>query len=104
MNELEKLERIDENCPDELLSVFLSAMTDWRIAVFSFDEFYGYIQLEIRSQPTKKNIELYLSKVDHLNKSWEVESLSGLLMLYDYFDDAISLKDIFDILKERYLV
>lgn len=79
-----------------VVEILLSAINDWPDPI---DNLYDYdlaVQKFIMNLTTKKNIELAVNKVDISKFAWEVESLSVLIEIYDYFDEDITLKQILD--------
>lgn len=82
-----------------IVEILLSAINDWPSTVNYLYDFDLAVQNFIMNIPTKKNIELALSKMDVSKLAWEAESLSVLINVFNYFVKDISLKEILDNIK-----
>jgi len=99
MISLDELLKHDDHIEVDLL---LQSVNDWRDEVHDLDEFYAVLLSELGNKPTRENIEHYLSRVNHLSKSWEVESLTSLIELFTHFKDESDLYNIFQMISEKY--
>ena len=104
MTEIEKLtNKIDEDIDNEALCILIESIHDWRVEIYNLDQFYEELYNKLGSRLTKQGIEEHLISSDYLKNAWEVESISGLLELYNYFDHLTSIKEIFESFKNQYL-
>jgi len=96
ITDIEKLlnnERFSINIKNAL-EILSKAINDWPNVIDNINDYELDVQNFIMNTTTKKNIEKTLSNIDFSKYAWQAESLSELLAIYNYFNKAISLKDI----------
>jgi hypothetical protein len=84
----------------EVFNIFISAINDWPKTFDNLDDYESDVNEFIQRVTKKVNIEDSLMKIDFNKNAWEAESLSQLLLLFDYYDEDLSLKEIIALLKE----
>lgn len=85
----------------KVISIFLQAINDWRVAVFSVEEYLDAIKRFTNSELTKEGIETAVAQVSVSNFAWEVESLAELMDVFKYYEAGISLEVIVADLREK---
>ncbi len=95
-------QKITDNIDIQIAEKVIAAETDWIITIHSLNDFLVVLEKEIDGKTTKSNLEKLLKKYNsNLQKySWEAESVSQLLDLFD-FRDGSDLRNIFFSLTER---
>lgn len=83
------------------IEILLSAINDWTAPVNNLCDYNIAVQNFIESVVTKRNIEIALSKVDLSRFSWEAESLSSLIEVFDYFKEGNTLSEIINELQAQ---
>ena len=99
-----KIERvIDNNEIDEklrsIINIFLSSINDWPVDVLTLCEYEKEVESFIENNTTKKNIQKVLRKIDFSKNSWESESLTQILDVFQFYKEGLSLKEIIECLE-----
>lgn len=85
-----------------VINILLASINDWPKAVDSLSDFDDAVNKFIRGSTSKMNISNSLKNIDFSKYSWESESLTGLLDVFEYYDDGLSLKEIIFHLESSY--
>ncbi len=99
--ELEKvIEKNKQSKICEICEILLQSLNDWSNDINELEVFDNEIKQFILADSTKKNIEKKLKNIDYSKYSWQSESLYGLLELFNYYENNISLTDIISLLRK----
>ncbi|MEQ9166513.1 MAG: hypothetical protein RLO12_09670 [Fulvivirga sp.] len=103
INELEKVTESEEidNATKDVIHVFLDAINDWPVGVDSIELYEYEVKNFINQTTTEVNIKDFLKHINVIKNSWESESLTQLLEVFEFYDDGVSIKDIIDNLKSK---
>ena len=74
------------------LAVFLVSINDWRASPTTFDGYVHEIEGIIGGVATKSSLEKFLMRCNFKSRAWEAESITGLLDIYQYYDEHSSLR------------
>lgn len=77
-----------------IIDVFLSSINDWPVDVLTLCEYEKEVESFIKNNTTKKNIEKVLRKIDFSKNSWEAESLTQILDVFQFYKNGLSLREI----------
>lgn len=96
---LDFLESLDEDLlKDELKSqidILVHAINDWPNNVGSLEELESDLVLLIKRPLTQERVESALSSLTYQNDAWKIESLTQLLELFTYYEEDLTLNEIF---------
>ena len=99
--ELEKvIEKNKQSKIFEICEILLKSLNDWSNDINELEVFDYEIKQFILADSTKKNIEKKLKNIDYSKYSWQSESLYGLMELFNYYENNISLTDIISLLRK----
>ncbi len=84
-----------------VLEIFIHSMNDWRIEVNDLKSFDKLVMTFIGRVPNQKSITASLATLDFSKHAWEIESLSQLKDVFEYYDKDLSLNQIIMKIKEE---
>jgi hypothetical protein len=97
-NLVDNLERIIdcdlEEASKNLAKIFLAAVNDWPDSVTSLKDYVFQVEAFINNQATKLSLTNHLKRIDLNKDGWRAESIAEVLLVYHFFDEKLSLKDI----------
>jgi hypothetical protein len=85
----------------EVVDVLMLAINDWPNQVVKLEDYEIEVSKFIGQEATAKGITLALTNIDYSVHSWQAESLSELLNVFNFYDDNVSLKEIIEGLKTK---
>ena len=88
-----------DNDTAKVLNIFLAAVNDWPENVFSLEEYIAKIEEKLKTIPNKQELEDFLRNASVAKYAWNMESIAGLLEIYQFYDDHFSLEQILSDLK-----
>lgn len=80
---------------NDITNILLSALNDWPHAVKDLADFESQIHKFINRETSIVNIKNSMKRIDFTKNSWEAESLTQLLELFEYYTDCDNLKSVF---------
>ena len=93
---------VDENSQTEskmkiACEKILEAANDWRIEIYSLNEFYSIIEKLLGKESTKENISKRLKayELNAVGNLWELEAFTSLIEVFKY-NETMTLKEIFE--------
>lgn len=75
-------------------NIVIAAANDWPTSVETLEEYISEVEKFIDNISSKKNIETALKKIDFSKNSWESESLTQILDIFQYYEPNSSLNEI----------
>jgi len=92
---------ITENNIREIVKIFLAAVNDWPSSLASLEDYEANIEKFIGSSTKKENIEFAIKNSDLSQHAWQVESLTQVLVVFQYYKNNIDLNQIIKDLKSK---
>jgi hypothetical protein len=96
VDQLESL--YEENKIEEInniLTILISAINDWPSNIFNLDEYLFEINYKLGHEANYLTIKKFIDFNNCVKFAWEIESLTQLLDIYNYYSKKNSLKEIF---------
>jgi hypothetical protein len=93
--------KIDSQIDRQIADLILAAETDWIITVYNLNDFLVILERESNGDTTRDNLEKLLQKYNSRieRHSWESESLSTLLHIFDLVEGKTLRQIFFDFSK-----
>jgi hypothetical protein len=85
----------------EIIEMLLVAINEWPNPNITLEDYEKEVSEFLGGETTKKNIEKTLATIDLTQFAWQGKSLSQLLQVFKFYDDNMTLKDIFGRLAKR---
>ena len=80
-------------------SILLDAINDWPYDTPMLNNYMKEVIDFIGGEPTKKRIDLKLTKINYGRDAWKAESLSQLVEIFKFYTEGMSLNEIIGNLK-----
>ena len=84
----------------EVRDILVASINDWPNPIDSLEQFEREIASFLDKRTFKRNLEYKLESIDLSEYAWHAESLSQVLELFDFYQDEVTLKEIFDSLSD----
>lgn len=97
INDLEKV----EGDVRDVIDTLISAANDWPSQIARLEDYELEVSKFIGQEATAKAISSALTRIDYSIHSWQAESLSGLLDVFGFYGDNLSIKEIIEDLKTK---
>jgi len=103
INHLEKIQESEKltTAIREIINILLAAINDWPNEIISLADYEKEIYKLVGEEIDRQKLEEYILKIDYSQNSWEAESLSQLIEVYNYYEEGKPLKEIFKEIKEK---
>lgn len=96
--EKNKIEEINN-----ILTILISAINDWPSYIFNLDDYLFDINYKLGHEANYLTIKKFIDFNNCAKFAWEIESLTQLIELYNYYSKKNSLKEIFNELESKIL-
>jgi hypothetical protein len=102
VSDLEKLSE-ESHISEQLklvIDTILMAINDWPVSFDNLDDYNNSVNVFINGKTTKNNLERSLKYLEVKNYAWQIESLTQLLDVFQFYEPDQSLEDIIQKLKD----
>lgn len=83
----------------KVVGILLTAINDWPSPVIDLENYELEVKIFIGSKTTKQKIKSALTQIDFSKNSWQAESLTQVIDVFEFYKDGMSLKEIITELK-----
>ncbi len=85
----------------QVFKIILSSINDWPTSVLTLYDYEMQVEGFINNRTTKINIEKSLKAIDFSENSWQAESLTQILDVFQFYKSGYTLKKILDEAKNK---
>lgn len=86
------------------VNIFLTVINDWPEPIATLAQYVAEVERFAGGHTGKSILSQKITSSTACRESWKQESLAGVLDVFIYFPDILSLKEVVEYLDEKYLV
>ena len=83
------------------IEIFLAAINDWPKPCNTFEDYELDLRYFIGAETTKDNLINAEKNINVVHSAWESESIAGVVQLFDFLGENLSLKEIINKLNQQ---